>query len=174
MILSNDNQYRGSLGQSLKLDEHSHVEQPFMEQLRGLGWQGGPNEVIELSMQQQPEQSYRRSFAEVILLPKLQQALRQINPFLTDEQVEDLTRRISTFDRNSLLENNQQVLHYLLENTTVSRNEQTGERSPTVRYIDFDQPHNNIFTAVSQFKVSIPGTDHHIIPDIVLFVNGLP
>lgn len=174
MILSNDNQYRGSLGQSLKLDERSHVEQPLMEQLRGLGWQGGTNEVIELPMQQQPEQSYRRSFAEVILLPKLQQALRQINPFLTDGQIEELTRRISTFDRNSLLENNQQVLHYLLENTTVSHNEQTGERSPTVRYIDFDHLHNNIFTAISQFKVSIPGTDHHIIPDIVLFVNGLP
>ena len=94
MILSNDNQYRGSLGQSLKLDERSHVEQPLMEQLRGLGWQGGTNEVIELPMQQQPEQSYRRSFVEVILLPKLQQALRQINPFLTDGQIEELTRRI--------------------------------------------------------------------------------
>ena len=28
--------------------------------------------------------------------------------------------------------------------------------------------------AISQFKIKVPGTEHHIIPDIVLFVNGLP
>ena len=83
MILSNDNKYRGNLGSSLKLDEYSHVEKPFMEQLAGLGW-----DVLELQMQQRPEQSFRNSFAEVVLQPKLRQALVEINPFLTDAQVE--------------------------------------------------------------------------------------
>lgn len=178
MQLSNDTTYKGNLGQSLKLDERSHVEQPFMEQLRGLGWHKGEgddrNEVLELPMQQTPAQSFRTSFAEVILPPKLRAALRKINPFLTDGQVEEVVRKISAFDKNSLIENNQQVLRYLLENTTVATNELTGEVSPTVRYIDFENLENNVFTAISQFKVNIPGTDHHIIPDMVLFVNGLP
>jgi type I restriction enzyme R subunit len=56
----------------------------------------------------------------------------------------------------------------------VSENRKTGERSPTVRFIDFKNPENNSFIAISQFKVNIPGTEKHIIPDIVLFVNGLP
>lgn len=169
MILSNDNKYRGNLGSTLKLDEYSHVEKPFLEQLAGLGW-----DVLELQMQQQPEQSFRTSFSEVVLKPKLREALVKINPFLTDAQVDELERKITTFQKNSLLENNQQVLHYLLENTTVSKNEQTGELSPTVRFIDFENLQNNSFTAISQFKVVVTGTDHHIIPDIVLFVNGLP
>ena len=169
MILSNDNKYRGNLGSTLKLDEYSHVEKPFLEQLAGLGW-----DVLELQMQQQPEQSFRTSFSEVVLKPKLREALVKINPFLTDTQVDELERKITTFQKNSLLENNQQVLHYLLENTTVPKNEQTGELSPTVRFIDFENLANNSFVAVSQFKVSVTGTDHHIIPDIVLFVNGLP
>lgn len=169
MILSNDNNYRGTLGTTLKLDEYNHVEKPFLEQLEGLGWQ-----VLELSMQQQPEQSFRTSFSEVVLKPKLREALVKINPFLTDAQVDELERKITTFQKNSLLENNQQVLHYLLENTTVSKNEQTGELSPTVRFIDFENLENNSFIAISQFKVAVTGTDHHIIPDIVLFVNGLP
>lgn len=169
MILSNDNKYRGNLGSTLKLDEYSHVEKPFLEQLAGLGW-----EVLELQMQQQPEQSFRTSFSEVVLKPKLREALVKINPFLTDAQVDELERKITTFQKNSLLENNQQVLHYLLENTTVSKNEQTGELSPTVRFIDFENLENNSFTAISQFKVVVTGTDHHIIPDMVLFVNGLP
>jgi type I restriction enzyme R subunit len=169
MILSNDNKYRGNLGSTLKLDEYSHVEKPFLEQLAGLGW-----EVLELQMQQQPEQSFRTAFSEVVLKPKLREALVKINPFLTDAQIDELERKITTFQKNSLLENNQQVLHYLLENTTVSKNEQTGELSPTVRFIDFDNLENNSFTAISQFKVIVTGTDHHIIPDMVLFVNGLP
>ncbi len=169
MILSNDNKYRGNLASTLKLDEYSHVEKPFLEQLAGLGW-----DVLELQMQQQPEQSFRTSFSEVVLKPKLREALVKINPFLTPAQVDELERKITTFQKNSLLENNQQVLHYLLENTTVSKNEQTGELSPTVRFIDFDNLENNSFVAISQFKVSVTGTDHHIIPDMVLFINGLP
>ncbi|MFN8238582.1 MAG: HsdR family type I site-specific deoxyribonuclease [Chitinophagales bacterium] len=174
MILSNDNKYRGSIGSSLKLDEYSHVEKPFIEQLKGLGWNTGKNQVLELVLQQTPEQSYRSSFSEVVLQPKLRQALITINPFLTDGQVDEVVRKITTFQKNSLIENNQQVLTYLLENTTVSTNELTGELSPTVRFIDFENLENNVFTAISQFKVKVTGTDHHIIPDIVLFVNGLP
>lgn len=168
MILSND-KAKGELGKTIKLDEYSHVEKPFMEQLAGLGWQ-----TMELKMQQQPEQSFRTSFSEVILRPKLVEALQKINPFLTEGQTEEVIRKITTFDKSSLIENNQKVLNYLLENTTVAKNEQTGELSPTVRFIDFDNLENNSFIAISQFKVVVTGTDHHIIPDIVLFVNGLP
>ncbi len=174
MILSNDNKYRGNLGNALKIDEYSQVEKPLMEQLIGLGWNEGENKVIELQMQQTPEQSFRTSFSEVVLLPKLKASLKKINPFLTAGQIDEVVRKITTFNKNSLLENNQQVLNLLLGNTTVSKNEQTGELSPTVRFIDFENVENNIFTAISQFKVKIPGTDHHIIPDVVLFINGLP
>ena len=149
MILNNDIKYRGELGKTLKLDEYSSVEFPFMEQLRGLGWNQNLNQVIELSMQQTPEQSFRNSFSEVVLLPKLKESLKRINPFLTDLQIDEVVRRIRTFEKNSLIENNQKVLDLLLENTTVSKNEITGEKSPTVRYIDFDNIENNIFTAIS-------------------------
>lgn len=174
MILSNDRKYRGSQGETIKLEEYNNVEKPFLEQLKTLGWNDRENEVIELKMQQDPSESYRSSFSEVVLLPKLRTALKKINAFLTDAQVEEVIRKITTFDKNSLIENNQRVLELLLENTTVTKNEITGELSPTVRFVDFDNVENNIFTAISQFKVQVIGTEHHIIPDIVLFINGLP
>ncbi|MGH0680011.1 type I restriction endonuclease subunit R [Bacillus luti] len=174
MILSNDGKYKGNQGQNLKLDEYNHVEMPFLEQLKTLGWNDRENEVIELKMQQDPSESYRDSFSEVVLQPKLKTSLKKINPFLTDRQVDEVIRKITTFDKNSLIENNKKVLDLLLENTTVTRNETTGEVSPTVRYIDFQNIKNNIFTAISQFKVRVTGTEHYIIPDIVLFINGLP
>ena len=40
--------------------------------------------------------------------------------------------------------------------------------------MDFTTRDNNRFIAVCQFKVRVLGTEHHIIPDVVLFLNGLP
>lgn len=57
--------------------------------------------------------------------------------------------------------------------SSVGENRATGEKSPTVRLIDFDRVENNRFMAVCQFKVRVLGTEHHIVPDVVLFVNGI-
>ncbi len=46
----------------------------------------------------------------------------KINPFLRAEQVDEVARRITTFfHKKNLIENNRQVLQFLLENTTQSR-----------------------------------------------------
>lgn len=174
MIISNDNKYRGKQGQVLKLDEYSNVELPFIDQLKQLGWNADNNEVIQLQLQQKPEDSYRMSFTQVLLVPKLSEALEKINPFLTSPQIDEVIRKISSFTSSNLIENNERILNLLLENTTIGHNEQTGELSPTVKYIDFDNPQNNTFTAISQFKINITGTEKHILPDIVLFINGIP
>lgn len=153
----------------IKFDEKNHVEEPFLKQLEGLGWQ-----VLRLDTQQKPADSFRDTFTEVVLLPVLEDALRKINPWLEDDQVHEVSHRITTHSHSGLIENNRDVLELLLQNTSVSENRKTGERSPTVRYIDFEHIENNSFLAVSQFKLRILGTEHHIYPDIVLFLNGLP
>lgn len=54
-------------------------------------------------------------------------------------------------------------------------NELTGEADPVVRLIDFHHPANNQFHAINQFRIDTPGcVKACIIPDIVLFVNGVP
>ena len=156
---------------SLRMDERNHVEKPLLEQLCGLGW-----EIIDLTDEKQkPGDTFRESFTEVVMLPVLREQLKVINPWLEDDQVEEVVRQLTaSFPGRGLIENNKHVLRLLLENTSVSENRQTGENSPTVRFIDFKNRDNNRFIAVCQFKVRILGTEHHIIPDIVLFLNGLP
>lgn len=174
MIKSNDNKHTGEYGKRLKMHELNRVETPFLDQLRMLGWSDGLNEVISLELQQSPQESYRSNFNEVVLMPKLREALMRINPWLTPQQLDEVATRMTSFSTGKLIENNRTVLEMLLEGTTVDHNELTGEISPKVHYLDFSDVANNALTAISQFKVAIPGTDHHIIPDIVLFVNGLP
>lgn len=68
----------------------------------------------------------------------------------------------------------------MLENSSAD-NRKTGQKSDTVRFIDFSDikegdktKRKNRYLAISQFKVRVPGTEKHIIPDIVLFINGIP
>ncbi len=155
----------------LKLDERNHVEKPLLDQLDGLGW-----DIIDLTDKKQtPADTFRENFTEVVMLPVLREQLKVINDWLEADQIDDVVKQLTaSFPSTGLIENNQYVLRLLLENTSASQNRQTGEQSPTVRFIDFKHPDNNRFIAVCQFKVRILGTEHHIIPDIVLFVNGLP
>ncbi|MDN5849192.1 MAG: type I restriction endonuclease subunit R [Nitrococcus sp.] len=154
----------------IKLDERNHVELPFLEQLGGLGWT-----ILDLDKDQKAADTGRDSFTEVLMPKALRQQLKVINPWLADDQVEDAVKQLTaSFSGTGLLENNKHLLHLLLENTSVAENRQTGEKSPTVRFVDFANPANNDFSAVCQFKLRILGSEHHIIPDIVLFLNGLP
>jgi type I restriction enzyme, R subunit len=135
-----------------------------------LGW-----DIIDLDNSQHPSDSHRETFTEVVMLPVLRQQIKVINPWLENDQVEEVVKQLTaSFPSNNLLENNRHLFHLLLENTSVAENRQTGERSPTVRFVDFTHRGNNRFIAVCQVKVRILGTEHHIIPDIVLFLNGLP
>ncbi|GDZ95200.1 type I restriction-modification system, R subunit [Planktothrix agardhii CCAP 1459/11A] len=155
---------------AIKLDERNHVEKPLLDQLHGLGW-----EVRDLNKHQKPQDSDRENFTEVVLLPILRQQLQVINPWLETDQIEEVIKQLTAnFPSNNLLENNRHFFTLLQENTSVSENRKTGEKSPTVKFIDFAHTSNNSFIAICQFKIRILGTEHHIIPDIVLFLNGLP
>jgi type I restriction enzyme R subunit len=157
------------LAKDLKLDERNHVEKPLLDQLHGLGW-----EIKDLDSKQHPSDTGRESFTEVVLLPVLRQQLKIINNWLEDDQVEEVVKQLTANPGTGLIQNNRHVFQLLMEGTSVSENRKTGERSPTVRFIDFTHRENNNFLAICQFKVRILGTEHHIIPDIVLFLNGLP
>ncbi len=162
---------KATLPHYIKLDEREHVEKPLLDQLAGLGW-----EVIDLTdKKQMPADTRRQSFTEVVITPVLRERLKVINPWLEDDQVEEVVKQLTaSFPSTGLLENNKHLFQLLLENTSVSENRQSGDQSPTVRFVDFTTRDNNRFIAVCQFKVRVLGTEHHIIPDIALFLNGLP
>lgn len=154
----------------IKMDERNHVEKPFLDQLYNLGW-----DIIDLDAKQRPEDSYRKSFTDVIMEPVLREQIKEINPWIEDDQVDEVIKQLTAnCSGTSLIENNKQVLHYLIEITSVNKNRKTGENSPTVKFVDFKNKGKNRFIAVCQLKVRILGTEHHIKPDILLFLNGLP
>ena len=43
-----------------------------------------------------------------------------------------------------------------------------------LRYIDWDNPQNNVFHVTEEFAVDSRDRQHNARPDIVLFINGIP
>lgn len=160
--------------------ELMYVETPLLEQLKGLGWN-----VIQLddSEKHDPQKSFRESLSEVVILSRLKSALKRLNPWLNDAQVEDLCVQTQHYPHplRQILENNEEIYERITEGLSAD-NEETGELNCPVRLIDWtdvdtyngSDATNNDFLAISQYKVRIPGKEEYIIPDIVLFVNGLP
>jgi len=133
-----------------KLDEEYYVENPFLAYLHKLGWQifrqnkDDPEDVKEIKFFNifgEPVYSesvkFRENFREVILEEELKNSIKRINPWIEEDQITEVIRRITTPQSNSPLEANREIHDLLLENTSVFENRKTGEKSPTVRFIDF-------------------------------------
>ncbi len=159
------------------MSEYTEVEQPFLEQLTDLGWtciDQGPD------IPQDPAVSLRQSFRQLILPDVFSQSVSAINTtsdgeqWLTGRQLQDLQDQIARQPNRTLLEANEDI-QKLLFKAQVDFNELTGEEDPVVKLIDFANPENNQFHAINQFRIDTPGgVKKFIIPDIVLFVNGIP
>jgi type I restriction enzyme R subunit len=154
------------------------VEKPFLDQLVGPGWKAiNQGQGIIPS---DPTVSLRSSFREWIMPEVFRDAVRSINltdngmPWLTDRQIDDLQDQIPRQPHHSLLEVHESVQDLFLK-AQVDVNEITHEPDPVVSLIDFGHPEGNQFHAINQFRVDTPGcVKAFIIPDIVLFVNGMP
>ena len=159
------------------VSEYTEVEQPFLQQLAAQGWS-----VIDqgTGVPQAPAPSLRAGFRQWWLPEVLRESVRSINlladgtPWLTAAQLDELEQQLLRQPQRTLLEANQ-ALHELLLKAQVDVNEATGEVDPVVKLIDFQHPERNRFHAINQFRIDTPGcVKDFIIPDIVLFVNGIP
>ncbi len=159
------------------MSEYCEVEQAFLQQLAEQGWT-----VIDqgCGVPQDAMPSLRDNFRQWLLPAIFDAAVRSINrtedgrEWLTGNQLEDLRNQLLRQPNRTLLEANEAVQSLLLK-AQVDRNELSGENDPVVRLIDFHTPENNRFHAINQFRIDTPGcVKGFIIPDIVLFVNGIP
>ncbi|MCI0337399.1 MAG: hypothetical protein L0226_07480 [Acidobacteria bacterium] len=154
--------------------EYDLAERPFCRQLERIGWQwieGDPD---------LPESTERASSREVLLKGRLAAALRKINlrdgqPWLDDERIARAIRDLEQAAGHRLMEVNQSATELLLKGTVADglTDWEQGRPQP-VRFIDFENPANNDFLVINQFKVELTSGRGHVIPDAVLFINGIP
>jgi len=114
----------------------------------------------------------RSGYTQVILPQRLRDAIGRLNPDIPAAAREDAFKQVENLDTPVQLAANR-VFHKLLANGVPVQYQKDGEtRGDLVRLVDWNNPGNNEFWAVSQF--TIKGPHHTRRPDLILFVNGLP
>lgn len=116
----------------------------------------------------------RKSYKEILLVRYFRDALKKLNPWITDSQILEaqtvFEKRLST---SSLLQINEEKYYLIRDGIPVTVKHPDGRiESKKAAVIDFQNPENNYFLAVKELKIH--GELYRRRTDIVGFVNGLP
>lgn len=137
----------------------------YLEQL-GYGILHGPDIAPD------GEHPERKSYADVVLVNRLRDAIDRLNPGVPYDAREEALKKVLRTESPNPLVNNETFHKYLTEGVEVEVRKDDRIRGDKVYLADFTHPDKNEFLAVNQLTV-IEG-NHNRRPDIVLFVNGLP
>ncbi len=155
-----------------KLNEFNHAEDPARRLLEQLGWTYSPREVLA---QERGDQR------DVLLRGRLMKALLRLNEWMTEEQANRAVFELEHINATGMARNSR-VHEYLTYGMPLTVDSGQGGRTRTVRFLDFDNPESglNEFVVTTQFQVRRssdrgPEDDERmVIPDLVLFINGIP
>ena len=156
-----------------KLNEFHHAEDPARILLEKLGWTYVPRDALFAE---------RGGEREVLLDGILRSALLRLNEWLTVAQADRVIFELENINAVGMARN-QAVHEYLTFGMPLNVDGPRGRDSRTVRFFDFDHPEGglNEFMFTTQFRVRRgserdgPEDDERlVIPDLVLFVNGIP
>lgn len=125
-----------------------------------------------------PKYGERDSLADVVLVNRLRESLKRLNPWMNEENLDRTIRYINTANNlgTGLLEINEKIYDAFVNLTFTVEQDLYGDgqkKHQTVNFIDWEDVDNNDFLVVRQFEVqTLSGKS--IFPDIVIFINGIP
>ena len=146
----------------------SDLEELFLEILSEIGYsvRFGPD-ISPGSKEQE------REYSETLLIDRLKERLRLINPEFPHDAIDDAIRTLMKNKSQDPVSNNHDFHRMLVNGIDVQYKREDGSiKHDKVFLFDFNHMENNEFLAVNQFTVI--ENKHERRPDIVLFVNGIP
>ena len=116
----------------------------------------------------------RTSYHEILLTRYFQNALRRLNPWMTDSQLSEAQKTLeSRLSTASLLQVNEEKYFLIRDGVPVTVKKPNGQpETKRAAVIDFQNPENNEFLAIKELKIQ--GDLYRRRTDIVGFVNGIP
>lgn len=147
------------------------LEGEVLTWLEGVGYATGHGEDFTPERLVDPE---RESWADSVLIHRLERAVARLNPDIDAGDRADAIRKALRTNHPTTIENNRAFHHLLIDGVDVPwRDDHGNTRYRKLRLIDLDRPENNEWLALQQF--TIEEKEHRRRrPDVVIFVNGLP
>lgn len=144
--------------------EYTEVELPFIEQLKDYGY---------IHIQGPELDAERSSKAAIVLEQRFAKAIRALNPWINDSNVEKVVKQFVSLQAEDTWHANKTIFEWLFgQGISIMQDLGSGKKNQTVTLFDFENPYNNEFLVVNQ--LSIENANGTIRPDIVLYINGLP
>ncbi|TDR32423.1 type I restriction endonuclease [Aquamicrobium defluvii] len=170
------------MSQQDRLDELNVVERPLLRQLGVMGWTHVEGADEDPSTGRKDYHLLGRdTFQRTVLRDRLESALRRLNrkddgsEWLDERRISQAISQLERPTSRDFIAINEELHDKIVRGVNVSGPD--GEHERRVRFIGFEPDDENEFVAVNQFRVDPPGAvgdRGFIVPDIVLFVNGLP
>lgn len=143
--------------------EYIKSELPAIELLQALGYQYYDARRLK----------ERADITEVVLKDRLLAAIQRLNPWINENNLHKAFYEVTNQTGTSLMEINQKVWALIRGASFRVKQVINGvEDYHPVRYINYEAPTENDFLVVNQMKFHGKGTNS--IPDLILYVNGLP
>lgn len=141
----------------------SDVERTIIESLVELGYSyvGDDNEWLQ-----------ERKLSDFINEQVLMTQLIKINKGVNIKILEEAVKTIMNIDQPSLFERNRIFHNYLIDGITIE--DFSSDVNPLIKLVDFNNIDNNCFEAANQIKFKEFTNRSTRIPDVILFINGLP
>jgi len=155
-------------------NEQNISQKPAMEVLHSLGY-----DIIT----PKDAEAMRGNLYNVHLIPILKKQLEKLNTFeykgkelkFSNKNIEQAIKDIDESLTNGLVKTNEKIYDSLMLGRSYEETLSDGaKRSFTLKFIDWENPENNVFHIVEEFSVERENAKDHARPDIVLFVNGIP
>ena len=150
------------------------ITESIVEQA-ALGWLGeqGYEIVSGLAIAPGETTAERSDYKQTRLFGRLQTKVRDLNPEIPLEGLEEALRKVRLISHPTLIENNRAFHRLLVEGVDVEFRNSEGEIiHDKVWLIDFANPEANEFLAVNQFTVEEGHFNRRA--DVVVFINGIP
>lgn len=170
------------MSQQDRLDELNVVERPLLRQLGVMGWTHVEGADEDPSTGRKDYHLLGRdTFQQALLRDRLETALRRLNlnddgsEWLDDRRITQAIWQLERPTARDFIAINEELHDKIVRGVNVSGPD--GEHERRVRFVGFEPGDENEFIAVNQFRVDPPGASGvsgFIVPDVVLFVNGLP
>ena len=113
-----------------------------------------------------------RTYNEVVLKSRLQNAIAQLNPTVPKEAQEEALKKILRSNNPNLFHHNYIFHKYLTEGVDIEYRKGDRIIGDKVWLMDYNNPRKNEFLVVNQFTIIENNINKR--PDLILFINGLP
>ena len=115
----------------------------------------------------------RSEKTECILPCVLEESLCRINPNIPSDKIKSVIKTLTAdFSDSDLVSKNYELYNKIRNFIKIPIIKNGKEDFDFIKLIDFDNPKNNTFTAVSQMWIK--GRYNWRRPDVIIFINGLP